>query len=402
MASEEERAAILAEYKAALQDDGDDFEDDEADFDPANYGSSEEDDDDYSGDDGEEEGTSDYCVLTGQIHLNEEGRVIYAGTWCMRSQLDIEKESGKVTKHPKFKLKSQEVCHPPSSSMGDDNPDSNGKLLKVGALFDVRRPTLSKLPSGDADGDITASSLPTRRAMVFDGFFVEPTPASASSEQGEATAAKPEENGKHHHHHQHGKKVKERDVELFFIMENKDGGDVIYRISGRGYNDYGPFVLDGTYNATPPTAKPDKPDNGKGEEEGKHHHHHGHKHHRVVGLTASVVCNKTYGSGGSTKDEEGATRSGSRRSRRCNNADDDSFDEDFDEKADYGEVSELYEDATMSVEELRRKYYGGGGGGGGDDEGGDDEEEDIGDGGGKMSPAKRPRLDESDDDECGF
>lgn len=400
MASEEERAAILAEYKAALQDDGDDFEDDEADFDPANYGSSEEDDDD-SGDDGEEEGTSDYCVLTGQIHLNEEGRVIYAGTWCMRSQLDIEKESGKVTKHPKFKLKSQEVCHPPSSSMGDDNPDSNGKLLKVGALFDVRRPTLSKLPSGDADGDITASSLPTRRAMVFDGFFVEPTPASASSEQGEATAAKPEENGKHHHHHQHGKKVKERDVELFFIMENKDGGDVIYRISGRGYNDYGPFVLDGTYNATPPTAKPDKPDNGKGEEEGKHHHH-GHKHHRVVGLTASVVCNKTYGSGGSTKDEEGATRSGSRRSRRCNNADDDSFDEDFDEKADYGEVSELYEDATMSVEELRRKYYGGGGGGGGDDEGGDDEEEDIGDGGGKMSPAKRPRLDESDDDECGF
>ena len=81
------------------------------------------------------------------------------------------------------------------------------------------------------------------------------------------------------------------------------------------------------------------------------------------------------------------------------------FPEDFDEKADYGEVSELYEDATMSVEELRRKYYGGGGGGGGGNgEGGEgvDEEEDIGDGGGKMSPAKRPRLDESDDDECGF
>jgi hypothetical protein len=53
---------------------------------------------------------------------------------------------------------------------------------------------------------------------------------------------------------------------------------------------------------------------------------------------------------------------------------------------------ELTEDANLSVEELRKKYYGGGGV---DDDTADDE------GNGKV-PAKKARLEESDDSDCGF
>lgn len=378
MASEEERAAILAEYKASVasannHDDEDEFDDDEdeADFNPdAAFSDDEEEEGDYDEDDeAEEKAEPDYVVLNGSIHLNEEGRIIYSGTWCMKSELDTDTtttnnnggattdpKQHKKKHHPKFKLKSQNVCYPPPPPPqgGAGGGTSNNKKL-----FDIRQPTLTD--SGE---------VPSRRIMVFDGFFVakpSSTPPGDNAEDSTPVAA--EINSA-------PKKIKERDVELFIsLVENETNGDNLkdekstYRIAGRGQNEYGQFVLDGTY--TPPTVFD--------------------KHNK-----ATVICNKTYGVGGATKE----TRAASKGSKRKARSDDDSFDEDFDseERADYTELIELSEDANLSVEELRKKYYGGGG---------DDNEEEVDeddDGGGKMSAAvKKPRLEEeSDDEECGF
>ena len=191
-------------------------------------------------------------------------------------------------------------------------------------------------------------SVPCHSTLIFNGFFIEAA----------------------------GSKIKERDVEVCF---SAGGEGPAHRISGRGSNDYGPFVLDGTYAPPPPAAAA-----GDGAADGA--------------ATATATCRKTYGTGGAAKSTGGAAAA-PRRSRRGGGADpDDSADDDFgDEGADQGEVSELCADAKLTVEELRRKYYGGGGG----DGDGDAEE---GDGGGKAGgPAKRPRLErEEEDDECGF
>ena len=109
MASEEERAKILAEYKAAAAADDDD---NEAEFNPAFYDS--ENDDEFTGDESsdEEEAVVDPVVLNVTLHINDEGRIIISGTWCLQSQLAAESQdlmcSKPVKKHPKFKLKSQD------------------------------------------------------------------------------------------------------------------------------------------------------------------------------------------------------------------------------------------------------------------------------------------------------
>lgn len=355
MASEAERAAILAEYKASVaaanNDDEDDFDDeDEADFDP-------DDDDDEEGedDDEEEEEASeepDYVVLTGSIHLNEEGRIIYAGTWCMKSELDSADNQQQHKKHPKFKLKSQEVYAPPTC----DEIIRSGKKN----IFDVRLPTLTKNKESESI---------TRRMVIFDGFFFDkPPPATEEGSTPNEKNGEKTSNGS-----SSPKKIKERDVELFVSVLDSDEvdkeGDTTYRIAGRGQNEYGQFVVDGRY--TPPTILD--------------------KHSK-----ATVICHKTYGVGGDAK-ETRAAKKGSKRKARP--SDDDSFDDDFDgeERADYTELIELSEDANLSVEELRKKYYGG------DEDEEDDEDNEDDDGGGKMSAAKKPRLDEeSDDEECGF
>ena len=354
MASDAERAAILTEYKASVasanaDDYEEEFEDEDgADFDPDAAFSDEGDED--------EESEPDYVVLTGSIHLNEDGRVIYSGTWCMKSELGSSEtnNSGADCKqrrknHPKFKLKSQDVCCPPPQG-GEGSTNSADDNKKV---FDIRNPTLNN-----------NKEVSSRRVMIFDGFFVpKPPVVEAGGEDGEKSSSNS------------AKKIKERDVELFISLVEGDSDDSgtdkskmsTYHVAGRGQNEYGQFVLDGTY--TPPTSL-DK-----------------HK--------ATVVCNKTYGVDRGTAK---ATRSaaGSKRKAR---SDDDSFDEDFDgeERADYTELIELSEDANLSVEELRKKYYGGGG-----DEKDDDDDDD--DGGGKISAVKKPRLEEeeSDDDEYGF
>mmetsp|Transcript_20437 Transcript_20437/g.44356 ORF Transcript_20437/g.44356 Transcript_20437/m.44356 type:complete len:402 (+) Transcript_20437:174-1379(+) len=396
---EKELAASSAAVAAAYDDDEE--EDDEADFDPYAANSDDDDDDDNSedDDDNEEDGTKDHVVLNGTIHLNDDGRVIYSGTWSLQSEMDsylsFVSPNSKPRKPPKFKLKSQDVCYPPRSSSssacpqqkssdggnGNDNGNGKGKSRSKSSmvLFDIHRPTLAKEPpaavtgAGDEDkSSITALTIPTRRTMIFDGFFFEPLPPPTTADHGN-----------------HGKKIKERDVEVFFTtVENENSSPsssaVAYRISGRGYNDYGPFVLDGTYNPPPQSTVSNEDKEGQQQQQRR--------------SCAKVECNKSYGSGGMTKATRSTSGSGGgaaianngKRSRR--NRDDGMYDEDFDEKADHHEVNELCMDAGLSIEELRRKYYGGGGGG---------DEEESGDGGGKVV-AKRPRLDSSDDDECGF
>jgi len=350
MASEEERAKILEEYKAAAAA-ADDDDNEEVDFNPANYDS--ENDDEFTGEessDDEEEAIVDPVVLNGTLYINDEGRIIISGTWCLQSQLVTESQdlmcTKPVIKHPKFKLKSQDRVYGTSGPSSLSQSSNEEKKSRRSVLFDIHRPTLSKLPSTESDDN---NSIPTRRTMCFDGFFLQPPSPSEAD-----TPAK-----------QQDKKIKERDVEICFTtIANNTSTNVV----GRGYNEYGQFVLsNGIY--TPPSAG-------------------------ASGSRAKIKFMKTYGSSGDTNTKE--TRSGAvKRSRRHN--DDDSFDDDFDEKADYGEVNELCEDAGLSIEELRAKYYGGGGGGDGDD---DD------DGGGKVKAAspqmKRARLEEDDDDECGF
>jgi len=309
MASEEDkRAKILAEYQASLQDESED----EADFDPA--------------DPDDDEGTAvlECAVLTGSLHLNEEGRLIYSGTWCMKSELNAEEAT--IKKNSKFKLKSQDSFYPVS----DESVLSDGRTL-----FDFDRPTLSQAAG--------ASRLPEQRLLVFDGFYFEASPAnSAEASNGD----KP----------QQGKKVKERGVEVAIACDTS-GIPPIYKIAGRGSNEYGQFGIEGTY--TPPSN-----DEGKGE---------GSKRCKHKGPSAKAVCRKTYAFATAAKGDV---------------EEDDSFDDDFDDKAEWGEAVELMEDANMSIEELKRKYYGGGV---------TDEDDKDDDGGGKVA-AKKFRLDDSDEE----
>jgi hypothetical protein len=327
MASEEERAAILAEYKAAASAGFSGSDDDEADFDPG---------DDSDEDSASEEEEPDYVILDGSLSLNEEGRLIYSGVWCMKSD---------GTKHHKFKMRSQEVFHSKEQLVGGSDEKTekqdDGPKKAEPSLFDLYRPTLSKLDKSNG-----SDSLPMRRTIIFDGFFIE-----KSNENKDGAA-----NGDHK---KHSEKIKERDVEIFIQHNSEDAATISsYDVTGRGCNSYGPFVLEGKY--TVPNANE---------------------------LPAVMELHKIYGSGGNAKDSNVA-----RGSKRRNYESDDDEDEVYEEKAGFAELIELTEDANLSVEELRRKYYGGDG---------EDEKED-GDGGGGKLPAKKARLEESDDSDCGF
>jgi len=82
MASEEERAKIMAEYLAGKDDNNEEEEFDEE-------GEVEDDDE------------VDFPVLRGRLKLDEESRLVYLGFWCMRKQLEAKKNP-----ETKFKLKS--------------------------------------------------------------------------------------------------------------------------------------------------------------------------------------------------------------------------------------------------------------------------------------------------------
>jgi len=138
------------------------------------------------------------------------------------------------------------------------------------------------------------------------------------------------------------KKIKEKDVEITFsVIEGQSGS---FKVEGKGSNEFGAFTIDGTYSV-----------NGGAEKN-------------------SLVCNKKYVPVVGAADEY----------------DDDDDDEMSDAAdADYGELVALNEEATMSVEELRKRYYGGHA---------DDDVEDA------EPTAKKAKVvaDDSDDDGCGF
>jgi hypothetical protein len=320
MASEEERAAILAEYKAASAAGYSDEEDDEADFDPGD-----DDSDDESNFSDEED---DFAILHGSLSLNEDGRLIYSGSWSMKSDLN---------KRSKFKLRSQQVFHSKEQLEGcPQDKEGDGPKKASPVLFDEYHPTKTEL---DSNG---STPLPSRRTILLDGFFF-----VKSDEHQEAVA-----NGEHKS--KHGEKVKERDIEIFIQRESEDSPG--YSVTGRGCNKYGPFVLEGKY--TVPAYN---------------------------GGQAEMELHKTYGSGGNAKDTNVARGS----KRRHVESDDDNEDEEYEEKTGFSELIELTEDAHLSVEELRKKYYGG-------------NHEEDGDGGGGKMPAKKAKLEESDDSDCGF
>lgn len=203
MASEEERARILAEYMKETEEK--DIEDDEPEW---NGGESESEDSDDFDDDSEDDDRKpsheeDCAVLQGALVLSDEGCLVFSGTWCMKSDLDNTdgKRGNQVEditkKNTKFKLKSKQ---------------------QLGKNFNLSDPLL-------------ADQMP--RTLFFDGFF-----------NSDATdAIEPY------------RKIRERDVEITFSLgangKNGDSGRSIL-VRGQGNNDFGSFYLEGIYRPLPP------------------------------------------------------------------------------------------------------------------------------------------------------
>jgi hypothetical protein len=286
--SEEERARILAEYAAMADDD----DDDEADFD---------DDDDDSDDGSEEEDAeedSNCAVLTGTVQLNDEMRLVYSGTWCMK-----EASSSDAKKNRKFKLKSKQVL----CSSRDGSNSSN--------LFDFTNPTISKSKKKRPQASTDSVEVVNKRLILMDGFFV--------TDDGQGSS----------------KKIKERDVEVFLSDDagTKKGDKSCYTfvVTGKGTNEYGPFYFEGKYECATNSSDGDKEP-----------------------TSASLICEKRYG----VLAEKSASSPQRKRTRSNDFSDEDNDDEDDveafgDDDADLNEVIALNEEANMSVEELRRRYY---------------------------------------------
>jgi hypothetical protein len=212
MASEEERARILAEYMQEA-----DKGEDEEEFQAEDYDEEENDNDSYGDDESHSDGDSqtgtgepstkkgdeNYAVLSGNLIMNEEGRLVYSGTWCMKKDLEENQRIDEVErKKTKFKLKSKQ------------------NLKATGKVFDLANPLL-----GGAEKKA--------RTVLFDGFFT----------TDKTDAVQPH------------RKVKERDVELNFsqgVPMKKGEKDELKKeacfvVKGKGSNDFGAFSLEGIY-----------------------------------------------------------------------------------------------------------------------------------------------------------
>lgn len=288
MASEEERARILAEY---MKDADADTGDEEPEW---NAGESDSDDsedfnDDSTDGDAKPSHEENYAILQGALVLNDEGRLVFSGTWCMKSDLDnadgttLSGQSTDVTKKKtKFKLKSKQQLS--------------------GKNFSLANPLLADLKP---------------RVILFDGFFN--TDATDTIEP--------------------YRKIKERDVEITFSQgvngKNGDSSSSIL-VKGQGTNDFGSFNIEGIYRPVPPF---------------------------------SLTVSKRYSI-----------------ERTNNEYDSEDIEGDEGDAADSCELIGLHEEATLSIEELRKRYNGSGA----------DEKDSE-----KKISVKKPKYDE-DDEECGF
>ena len=227
MASEEERAKILAEYMQAAErdvEDEEEFQDQDDDEDSNEEGS-------YNGEDDDDllpaKGDENYAVLQGKIMINDEGRIVYWGSWSMKK--DLEKQalkSDKEKKKTRFKMKSKQ---------------SLGKKGRFDPLLNPLMP--NKMP----------------RTVLFDGFFT----------TDETDTVEPH------------RKMKERDIELVFSQgvpmkpnensEEKEGdasngngngnananasgngnAGPYFVVKGKGTNDFGNFTVEGIFSPNP-------------------------------------------------------------------------------------------------------------------------------------------------------
>jgi hypothetical protein len=207
MASEEERAKILAEYmKEADKGNGDDEPEWNGGDSDSDDDDEEEFDDDQSDNDGKPPHEENYVVLQGSLVINDEGRLVFSGTWCMKKDLldngGISKEhkdssDGKM-KRTKFKLKSRQVLS--------------------AKKFDLRDPLLPDQKP---------------RTLLFDGFFH--TDATDAIEP--------------------YRKIKERNVEITFSRgaSSKNTEDSkTFLVKGQGTNDFGIFSIEGIYRPVSP------------------------------------------------------------------------------------------------------------------------------------------------------
>lgn len=208
MASEEERAKILAEYmKEADNGNGDDEPEWNGGDSDSDDDEEEEFDDDQSDNDGKPAHDENYVVLQGSLVINDEGRLVFSGTWCMKKDLldsngGVSKEhqdsSNGKKKRTKFKLKSKQVLS--------------------GKKFDLTDPLVpDKRP----------------RTLLFDGFFH--TDATDAIEP--------------------YRKIKERDVEITFSQgaSSKNAEDSkTFLVKGQGTNDFGAFNIEGIYRPVSP------------------------------------------------------------------------------------------------------------------------------------------------------
>ncbi|KAL3926481.1 MAG: hypothetical protein SGBAC_013460 [Bacillariaceae sp.] len=184
MASEEERARIMAEYLADSN---------------ANDGEEEEEFQDEEDDDEEfavQEGQGINCpVLQGRLKLNEENRLLYLGTWCMKH--DLGKDGG--------------------GSRGSSSSSSKSTTFKLKSIqpmedsFSLSKPILS----GNKENKI-----------FMNGFF-----------HTDATDQV-----------QPHRKIKEKGVELVLTKQQQQkAGSKTFQVMGTGTNEFGGFALKGTY-----------------------------------------------------------------------------------------------------------------------------------------------------------
>ena len=310
MASEEERAKIMAEYMDSLKkNDEDDLEDEDA----LDYSDEDEDDGEFTelsdNDDNDDNGNvkscketqSDHAVLQGSLSLSDEGRLIYTGTWTMKSNLDKQKQSFRG---------SAVVPLPQSSKIITEKKKTKFKLKSKHSLQE----NFLTHPLSDSNS----------RTLLLDGFFT----------TDETDKIQPY------------RKVKERDVEFTFTAEtagdksvssNMKGDGAVYSIQGRGTNDFGSFSISGTY--APTTHNNDEKNSNPA-------------------LSHGLTCSKRYA----------PVESSSIRKRRRGQEYDDDDEISDDGGADLNEVIGLHEDANLSVEELRKRYYGNGAFGGDNDD----------------------------------
>ena len=388
MATDEERAAIMAEYMAQVDHDngdedeeeefeGDYFDDDDDDDDDGNDAFGNDDDDDDDDDDeneaaagGNESNKEDdnYAILQGTLTFNDEGKLVYSGTWSMKQQKQSQEQATEVD--DKQTIASTTTTTTTVINKSTDNATTTttstttSKTKKKKTKFKLKSKRALKNGKTNNTNEVLFSlkdpllAVKKPRSILFDGFFT----------TDETDTIEPY------------RKIKERDVELTFSKFVVVGGDddnngngkstststtTKFLVQGRGNNDFGTFSIKGEYDISQlATAKEDD----KNE-------------------SISLTCHKRYG-----VEQQHVTRNRRRRRGQAHDSEDDyDFGDDGDEGADYNELIGLHEEAELSVEELRKRYYGG------DDNNGEK---------GYTKPSvKKQKVapqDDDDDDGCGF